>query len=165
MNSNKGYNELISKMEATVKNELNSRVVELSAKGSEAFKARCAENYAKLSKLGSAQRINKLNAMVEACAKEFPARAKKGEAVKKVRGTRQNNDFLNSRKKAVLQMDKEGNVVARFESVQAAHREAKAVDGRQISDSSICYCCNGKKGFKTAGGYRWAYEENVPAAE
>ena len=152
MNSNKGYNELVSKMEAIAKEQLNARVVELSKKGSETFKARCVENYAKLSKLGSAQRINKLNAMVEACAKEFPARAKKGEGQKKVRGTRQNNDFLNSRKKAVIQMDKDGNFVARHESVQAAFRTT------HISDSQICYCCNGKKGFKTAGGFKWAYE-------
>lgn len=157
MNSNKGYNELVSKMEATAKEQLNARVVELSKKGSETFKARCVENYAKLSKLGSAQRINKLNAMVEACAKEFPARAKKGEGAKKVRGTRQDNPFLNSRKMAVLQMDKEGNVVARHESVQAAHRASG------VSDSSICYCCNGKKGFKTAGGFKWAYEKNAQA--
>lgn len=157
MNSNKGYNELTSKMEATAKEQLNARVVELSKKGSEAFKARCVENYAKLSKLGSAQRINKLTAMVEACAKEFPARAKKGEGAKKVRGTRQDNPFLNSRKMAVLQMDKDGNVVARHESVQAAHRAT------HISDSSICYCCNGKKGFKTAGGFKWAYEKNAQA--
>lgn len=155
MKNNKGYNELVSKMEATAKEQLDSRVAGLSKKGSDAFKARCAEDYAKLSKLGSAQRINKLNAMVEACAKEFPARAKKGEGAKKVRGTRQDNPFLNSRKMAVLQMDKEGNVVARHESVQAAHRATN------ISDSSICYCCNGKKDFKTAGGFKWAYEKNA----
>ena len=157
MKNNKGYNELVSKMEATAKEQLNARVVELSKKGSDAFKARCVEDYAKLSKLGSAQRINKLNAMVEACAKEFPARAKKGEGAKKVRGTRQDNPFLNSRKMAVLQMDKDGKVVARHESVQAAHRAT------HISDSSICYCCNGKKGFKTAGGFMWAYEKNAQA--
>lgn len=151
-NNIKGYNELTSKMEATAKNELDARVNALSKKGSESFKERCAADYAKLSKLGSAQRVNKLNAMVEACAKEFPARAKKGEGQKKVRGTRQNNDFLNSRKKAVIQMDKDGNFVARHESVQAAHRATN------VSDSSICYCCNGKKGFKTAGGFKWAYE-------
>lgn len=156
-NNIKGYNELVSKMEATAKEQLDSRIAGLSKNGSEAFKARCVEDYTKLSKLGSAQRINKLNAMVETCAKEFPARAKKGEGVKKVRGTRQDNPFLNSRKMAVLQMDKEGNVVARHESVQAAHRASG------VSDSSICYCCNGKKGFKTAGGFKWAYEKNAQA--
>ena len=151
-NNIKGYNELTSKMEATAKNELDARVNALSKKGRTAFQERCAADYAKLSKLGSAQRVNKLNAMVEAAAKEFPARAKKGEGQKKVRGTRQDNAFLNSRKKAVIQMDKDGNFVARHESVQAAHRASG------VSDSSICYCCNGKKGFKTAGGFKWAYE-------
>lgn len=59
------------------------------------------------------------------------------------------------RRMAVLQIDKAtNNVVARHESVQAAHRNTG------VSDGSICYCCNGKKGFKTAGGFKWAYEKN-----
>ena len=64
-NSTKGYATLIGKMEETVKSELNVRIVELSKKGHDAFMARCSENYAKLSKLGSAQRVNKLGSMIE----------------------------------------------------------------------------------------------------
>ena len=82
---------------------------------------------------------------------------------KKVRGTRQDNEFLNARKTAVVQLDKDGNMVARYESIQAAHRGAKTADGKAISDSSICYCCNGKKGFKTAGGFKWMFEKDYNA--
>lgn len=161
-NSTKGYATLIGKMEETVKSELNVRIVELSKKGHDAFMTRCSENYAKLSKLGSAQRINKLGSMIEECAKEFPVRGKSG--AKKVRGTRQDNPFLNSRKMGVVQLDKEGKFIAEHESIQAAHRAAKTIDGKAISDSSICYCCNHRKGFKTAGGYRWMFKSEYEAA-
>ena len=76
--NNKGFANLVSKMDENVKNELNSKIEGLSKKAKAAFNERCTEDYTKLSKLGSAQRINKLNNMIEDCGKEFPARAKKG---------------------------------------------------------------------------------------
>ena len=75
-NNKKGYKELSAKMDETAKNELNARVEALSKKANAAFHERCATDYQKLSKLGGAQRVSKLNAIAEACAKEFPARAK-----------------------------------------------------------------------------------------
>ena len=57
--------------------------------------------------------------------------------------------------KTVYQFDKNGNLVATYPSVQAAHRATG------IADSSICYCANNKYGFKTAGGYKWSYNEAV----
>ena len=55
--------------------------------------------------------------------------------------------------KTVYQYDKNGNLVNSFPSVQAAHRATG------IADSAICYCANNKYGFKTAGGYKWSYQE------
>lgn len=160
-NNTKGYAALTGKMDETAKNELNAKVEALSKKGKAAFDERCVADYAKLSKLGSAQRVNKLGAMIEAAAKEFPARAKKGEGAKKERGTRQDNEFLNSRKMGIYQIDpKTMTLVAEHESIQAAHRAAKTAEGKEISDSSICYCANHRKGFKTAGGFRFEFAKN-----
>ena len=154
--NNKGFANLTSKMDENVKSEMNAKIEGLSKKAKAAFNERCTEDYTKLSKLGSAQRINKLNAMIEDCGKEFPARAKKGEGAKE-RGTRQDNEFLNSRKKGIYQIDpKTMTLVAKHESIQSAHR---ATD-KKVSDSSICYCANHRKGFKTAGGFRWEFAAN-----
>ena len=154
--NNKGFANLTSKMDENVKSEMNAKIEGLSKKAKAAFNERCTEDYTKLSKLGSAQRINKLNSMIEDCGKEFPARAKKGEGAKE-RGTRQDNEFLNSRKKGIYQIDpKTMTLVAKHESIQSAHR---ATD-KKVSDSSICYCANHRKGFKTAGGFRWEFAAN-----
>lgn len=154
--NNKGFANLTSKMDENVKNEINTKIEGLSKKAKAAFNERCTEDYAKLSKLGSAQRINKLNNMIEDCGKEFPVRAKKGEGAKE-RGTRQDNEFLNARKKGIYQIDpKTMTLVAKHESIQSAHR---ATD-KKVSDSSICYCANHRKGFKTAGGFRWEFAAN-----
>ena len=154
--NNKGFANLTSKMDENVKSEMNAKIEGLSKKAKAAFNERCTEDYTKLSKLGSAQRISKLNNMIEDCSKEFPARAKKGEGAKE-RGTRQDNEFLNSRKKGIYQIDpKTMTLVAKHESIQSAHR---ATD-KKVSDSSICYCANHRKGFKTAGGFRWEFAAN-----
>lgn len=154
--NNKGFANLTSKMDEDTMSAMNAKIEGLSKKAKAAFNERCTEDYTKLSKLGSAQRINKLNAMIEDCGKEFPSRAKKGEG-KKERGTRQDNEFLNARKKGIFQIDpKTMTLVAKHESIQSAHR---ATD-KKVSDSSICYCANHRKGFKTAGGFRWEFAAN-----
>ena len=154
--NNKGFANLTSKLDEDTMSTMNAKIEGLSKKAKAAFNERCTEDYAKLSKLGSAQRINKLNAMIEDCGKEFPTRAKKGEGAKE-RGTRQDNEFLNARKKGIYQIDpKTMTLVAKHESIQSAHR---ATD-KKVSDSSICYCANPRKGFKTAGGFRWEFAAN-----
>ena len=154
--NNKGFANLTSKLDEDTMSTMNAKIEGLSKKAKAAFNERCTEDYTKLSKLGSAQRINKLNAMIEDCGKEFPVRAKKGEGAKE-RGTRQDNEFLNARKKGIYQIDpKTMTLVAKHESIQSAHR---ATD-KKVSDSSICYCANHRKGFKTAGGFRWEFAAN-----
>lgn len=154
--NNKGFANLTSKMDEDTMSTMNAKIEGLSKKAKAAFNERCTEDYTKLSKLGSVQRISKLNAMIEDCGKEFPSRAKKGEG-KKERGTRQDNEFLNARKKGIYQIDpKTMTLVAKHESIQSAHR---ATD-KKVSDSSICYCANHRKGFKTAGGFRWEFAAN-----
>lgn len=55
--------------------------------------------------------------------------------------------------KPVLQIDKDTNeVIAEFPSVSEAARHFG------IYDTGICGCCNGKKGYNTAGGYKWQYK-------
>ena len=138
-------------------NELVSMTEKINRNGMAQFKADLEAAMPKLKKLAKPQRYGKISKMIEAVVAQYP----KGKSRSK--GTsRQDNPYLNSKKRAVLQLDKEtGKVIAEHESVQAAHRNTN------ISDSSICYCCNGKYGFKTAGGFKWAYKDNytAPAAE
>lgn len=63
--------------------------------------------------------------------------------------TRKKNHKENARK-AVIQMDMEGNYVARFRSISEAARET----GSNLS--SICNCCKGLR--KSTNKYRWKYE-------
>lgn len=56
--------------------------------------------------------------------------------------------------KAVVQIDKDGNVVAEFEGVRIACRET-GIDHR-----SIAAVAGGSITRKTAGGYYWKYKEN-----
>jgi group I intron endonuclease len=55
--------------------------------------------------------------------------------------------------KPVLQIDKDTNeVIAEFPSVSEAARHFG------IYDTGICGCCNGKKGYNTAAGFKWQYK-------
>ena len=58
--------------------------------------------------------------------------------------------LVSAQAKAVFQMDKQYNIIAKFNSVS----EAQTVTGI----NNISSCCNGK--YKTAGGYIWVYEED-----
>lgn len=51
----------------------------------------------------------------------------------------------------IAQLDKDGNVIQIFPSVNEAIRQLK------ISESNLRSCCSGKQ--KTAGGFRWKYVE------
>lgn len=137
-------------------NQVNTEIGGMGRNAKKAFGEKLTAEEGKLKKLAKAQRAGKLLKMITECNTEFPRSKSRTKGT-----TRQNNPWLNSRKKTVLQIDKTtGAVIAEHESVQAAHRATK------ISDSSICYCCNGRYGFKSAGGFKWAYKEGyVPAAE
>lgn len=54
-----------------------------------------------------------------------------------------------SRDKPVVQLSKNGNVVATFPSIIEAGRQTG------IANSHICKCCHGKR--RSAGGYIWRY--------
>lgn len=56
------------------------------------------------------------------------------------------------RQRKVVQLDINGNFIARFNSIKEASSNTKSNIGH------ICSCCNGKQ--KTANGYKWMYEEN-----
>lgn len=56
-----------------------------------------------------------------------------------------------SRRKKVIQMDMEGNVIADFKSVSEASRSTGA------NKSSIAKCCRGE--YKSASGFIWKYKE------
>lgn len=57
----------------------------------------------------------------------------------------------NKNSKSVYQKTKDGNVVKVWESVSQIQRETEYLA------SSICCCCNHRKGYKTAYGYVWEY--------
>ena len=59
--------------------------------------------------------------------------------------------------KPVLQVSKSGKVIARFLSAMEAGRRTG------IRQGSISHCCNKER--KTAGGYRWEFEEERNAKE
>lgn len=54
--------------------------------------------------------------------------------------------------KPVIQLDKQGSLVAQYPSVMEASRQTG------IGSSHISACCLGKPRFKSAGGYRWAFK-------
>ena len=56
-----------------------------------------------------------------------------------------------NRRKSVIQMDTDGNVIKEWPSAREADRETGA------SYQNIYKCCRGKR--KTAGGYMWRYAE------
>lgn len=55
--------------------------------------------------------------------------------------------------KPVVQLDKEGNLVAEYKST----KEASRVTG--IPQSNICKCCQHKYGRNSAGGFIWIYKD------
>lgn len=57
---------------------------------------------------------------------------------------------MEHRKKGVIQFDKKGNMINKFESVSDATRKTN------INTSNIVACCKGK--LKQAGGFIWSYE-------
>lgn len=57
----------------------------------------------------------------------------------------------NAKSKIVLQIDKNNNIVNKFFGIG----EAERITG--ISNQQISKCCLNRKGYKTAGGYKWRY--------
>lgn len=55
----------------------------------------------------------------------------------------------NPRAVAVVQLNKSGEEIARYDTLADAFRETG------VRQSDICYCCKGRR--KTAGGYLWKY--------
>lgn len=54
--------------------------------------------------------------------------------------------------KPVIQYTKDGKFVAEFESVNEAQRKTG------VNISQISKVCTNKKGYKSAGGYKWSYK-------
>lgn len=135
--------QLLNGLDSQTINDINAKADNLSPKGQKLLKEQLTENKTKLSKLAKKQRPAKISAMIDALLPKYTK--------KELRQKKEKVD----RRMAVLQIDKATNkVVAEHESVQAAHRATN------ISDGSICYCCLGKYGFKTAGGFKWAYKKD-----
>ena len=138
---------MIEQLTNGIDNEIVNGIIEKASKlnrnGQAELKARLTEASPKIKKLAKAQRPAKINSIIDELLKTYAKKAKK-TAAEKV-----------DRRMAVLQIDKATNkVIAEHESVQAAHRNTG------VSDGSICYCCLGKYGFKTAGGFQWAYKKD-----
>ena len=61
--------------------------------------------------------------------------------------------------KVVLQLDKDGTILARFPSAIEVERQL------HIRNSQICGVCNHRKSYHTAGGYVWKWKEEVNDGE
>lgn len=58
-----------------------------------------------------------------------------------------------NRRKAVLQIDMEGKIVAEFDSIKSAAKNTG------IQNGTICAVCKGYKHAHTAGGFYWMYKD------
>ena len=58
----------------------------------------------------------------------------------------------------VVQLDKEGNLVAEYKSTREAARRTG------IAQSNICNCCQ-HKSYKSAGGFIWIYKDEYTATQ
>lgn len=59
------------------------------------------------------------------------------------------SDGHNSQKKSIIQMDLNGNIIKIWDSINEAQKKLKI---RHISD-----CCSNNGKYKSAGGYKWKY--------
>lgn len=75
---------------------------------------------------------------------------KKRDGHLKIRNMKNEN---NPNSKIVLQLDLKGNVINKYNCIMEATRKTK------INNADIGQCCKGK--LKTAGGYKWKYEDEV----
>lgn len=69
-----------------------------------------------------------------------------------------NNRFrkkCNKNKKSIAQLDKYNNIITIYESAAEACRQTG------IANTSINACCNHKPKYKTAGGYKWEFLDNI----
>lgn len=64
---------------------------------------------------------------------------------------KQKQNMSKIKSKKVDQYDLNGNFIKTWKSLTEVEKELK------ISDSTISACCNGKKYYKTAGGFIWRY--------
>lgn len=58
-----------------------------------------------------------------------------------------------ARRRPVIQMDMQGNVIREWESLTDVERKTG------MSKSSICNCCRKKNGYSHAYGYKWEYAD------
>ena len=66
-------------------------------------------------------------------------------------GANKNYGANSYKARAVIQLDKEGNFIKKWECINDAVRDLG------IHEANIVKCCNGKR--KTTGGFAWKYEE------
>ena len=135
--------QLTNGIDNEIVNDIIEKAGKLNRNGQAELKSRLTEASPKIKKLAKAQRPAKINSIIDELLKTYAKKVKKTDAEKV------------DRRMTVLQIDKATNkVIAEHESVQAAHRNTG------VSDGSICYCCLGKYGFKTAGGFKWVYKKD-----
>ena len=127
-------------------NELNEVIDTMSSDAIDHAAGKINDNLSKYKKLAKVQRPKAILKVLNEMKEQYPV-------IIKVQTKPAESKSLTWKDRAmeVYQYDKEGNLVGTYSSINEAHR----VSG--IADSSICYCCKKKKGFKSAGGYIWRY--------
>lgn len=68
-------------------------------------------------------------------------------------------NYFKDARSPVVALDKTGKFIAEYESIV----EASRVTG--VAQSSICYCCKHKYGFKSAGGFIFMYKDEYTATQ
>jgi phenylalanyl-tRNA synthetase alpha subunit len=127
-------------------NELNEVIDTMSNEAIDHATEKISNNLSKYKKLAKAQQPKAILKVLNEMKEQYPV------MVKTQNKLAENKSLAwKDRAMEVYQYDKAGNLIETYSSINEAHR----ISG--IADSSICYCCKKKKGFKSAGGYIWRY--------
>lgn len=138
--------ELLNNMDAAIINSVLSIATSLSSSAAEHAAAVITDNLPKYKKMAKVQRVKALMNLFEESAAIYPVQ--EPAIVVLASATKRRGKPA----RPVYQFTKDGKLMQSYPSVQDAHRQSG------ISDASICYCCLGKPGFKSAGGYIWSYD-------
>lgn len=153
-------NKLYGYNSANGGNSIGRNSIETRAKISAAKKGKKMSNEAKLN-MSIAQTGRKQTEETKKILSDARKGIPKTEDVKrKISETLKNNsveqqrwrEILKKQRKPVVQFDKSGNIVAKYESISIASHATN------ICRNNINNCCLKKVGSKTAGGYKWEYD-------
>ena len=118
----------------------------LSEKGQQKLVDRIADNYVRILRRQLPQRPALIIEILEELLRVYNKENKNGSA----------NSYIESIKRPVVALNpKTGELVKRYESIRDAWRQTKVYHGTIYH----CVAHDRPKGYRTAGGFKWMYEE------